>query len=474
MSLRLYDTAARQLRDFVPRVQGEAGIYYCGATVQASPHIGHLRPAVAFDVLRRWLERSGYAVTMIRNVTDINDKIFAKADDAGVPWWAWAARHEQQFTEAYDALGVARPTYEPHATAHITDMTALIDQLLATGHAYTTGEGDVWFDVRSFDDYGALTNQRLEDVTPEPEDDAEAAKRDPRDFALWKAAKPGEPATASWPAPFGRGRPGWHLECSAMATRYLGPEFDIHGGGLDLRFPHHENERAQSLAVGDPFARYWLHSAWITQSGVKMSKSLGNGLLAAQVLAETRPVVLRYAIVAVQYRSMLEWSPDTIAEAETTWDRLAGFVERATERVGDVPRDEIVAANLPTGFVDAMDDDLNVPAALAVVHEHLRGGNSALAENAPAETVRRLLVAVRAMLDALGLDPHDPQWAEVGGSSYAQVLDALVTAELDARAAARADRDFATSDAIRDRLAAAGVVVQDSAEGARWTLERRG
>lgn len=476
VSLRLYDTAARQLRDFIPRVPGEVGIYYCGATVQSSPHIGHLRPAVAFDVLSRWLERSHYNVTMIRNVTDINDKIFAKAHDAGVPWWAWAARHEQEFTEAYDALGVARPTYEPRATAHITDMIALIEKLLATDHAYVTGDGDVWFDVRSFNDYGALTNQRLEDVTPEQDDETEAVKHDPRDFALWKAAKPGEPETASWSAPFGRGRPGWHLECSAMATRYLGSEFDIHGGGLDLRFPHHENERAQSLAAGDPFARYWLHSAWITQSGVKMSKSLGNGLLASHVLAATRPVVLRYAIVAVQYRSMLEWSPDTIAEADTTWDRLAGFVDRATERLGVVERDDVTSAELPAAFIAAMDDDLNVPAALAVVHEHLRAGNSALADaSSAADTVaRHHLVALRAMLDVLGLDPHDPQWIQVDDSQYAHVLDALVTAELDARAAARADRDFATSDAIRDRLAAAGVVVQDSAGGARWTLERRG
>ncbi|ROS78791.1 cysteine--tRNA ligase [Cellulomonas sp. PhB143] len=476
MTLRLFDTAARQLRDFVPRTPGEVGIYYCGATVQAPPHIGHLRPAVAFDVLGRWLERSGCAVTTIRNVTDINDKIFARAAEAGVPWWAWAARHEQEFTAAYDALGVRRPTYEPHATAHVIEMIALVETLLASGNAYATGDGDVWFDVRSLPDYGALTNQRLDDLTPAPEDEAPVGtKRDPRDFALWKGAKPDEPATASWDAPFGRGRPGWHLECSAMATRYLGSEFDIHGGGLDLRFPHHENERAQSHAAGDPFARYWLHSAWITQSGVKMSKSLGNGLLASELLAKTRPVVLRYAIVSVQYRSMLEWSGDTVAEAEATWDRLAGFVDRASERVGDVPRDEVRGAELPTGFAAAMDDDLNVPAALAVVHEHLRAGNSALADGSRAAdaVARHHLVALRAMLDVLGLDPRHPRWTEGGDSTAAVALAALVEAELQARVEARGARDFATSDAIRDRLAAAGIVVQDSAGGVRWSLAER-
>ncbi|BDZ42633.1 cysteine--tRNA ligase [Paraoerskovia sediminicola] len=474
MTLRLFDTATRAVRDFVPRVPGEVGLYLCGATVQASPHVGHLRPAVAFDVLVRWLRRKGDRVTLIRNVTDIDDKILAKSAEAGEPWWAWAAIHEQEFTAAYEALGVSRPTYEPHATAHVTDMVALVERLLESGHAYATG-GDVWFDVRSWAGYGSLTNQRLEDLTPAGDDVPDGVKRDPRDFALWKAAKPGEPETASWPTPFGRGRPGWHLECSAMATRYLGEEFDIHGGGLDLRFPHHENEQAQSNAVGDPFARYWLHSAWITQSGVKMSKSLGNGLLVRELLAATRPVVVRYAIVSVQYRSMLEWGPDTLAEAEATWDRLAGFVERAQERVGVVPCEEVRDAELPTAFAAALDDDLNVPQALAVVHEHLRAGNSALADgSAAAVTVaRHHLVALRAMLDVLGIDPGSPQWAAADDSRYAQALDAVIAAEIEARAEARRAKDFATSDAIRDRLSAAGIVVQDSSDGVRWSLADR-
>jgi len=472
VSLHLYDTATRDVRAFVPLNPGEVGIYLCGATVQAPPHIGHLRPVIAFDVLRRWLERSGLRVTLIRNVTDIEDKILAKAAAAGVPWWAHAATHERMFTRAYDALGVIPPTYEPRATGHVPDMAELMQRLVDRGHAYSTGPGDVWFDVRSWPAYGELTRQRLEDLNPEPtgDDVAASAKRDPHDFALWKAPKPGEPETASWETAFGRGRPGWHLECSAMARRYLGDAFDIHGGGLDLRFPHHENEQAQSRAAGYGFAQRWMHCAWVTQQGVKMSKSLGNGLLVSELLAQAPAPVIRYALAAVQYRSMLEWSPDTLDEARTTWERLSGFVDRATERVGAVPAEEVAKAELPAGFVEAMDDDLNVPAALAVVHEHLRAGNSALAARDDA-AARVELVALRGMLDVLGLDPHDPQWAAGSDDSAARAaLESLVAAELDARVAARAAKDWATSDAIRDRLAAAGVVVQDSAEGARWTL----
>ncbi len=506
MSLRLYDTATRDVRDFHPITPGEVGIYLCGATVQSAPHIGHIRAGVAFDILVRWLRRSGFTVTLIRNVTDIDDKILAKSAAAGVPWWAWAAIYERAFTAAYDVLNVLPPTYEPRATGHVPEMTALMQLLVDRGHAYVSGPGQVWFDVPSYADYGSLTNQRdarrlggseavgtgagdggaagrrdqAADCAPatdgeieagqfasvDPADDADG-KRDPRDFALWKAPKPGEPETASWETPFGRGRPGWHLECSAMARRYLGDEFDIHGGGLDLRFPHHENEQAQSRAAGFGFARHWMHSAWVTQGGAKMSKSLGNGLGVTEVLATTKPVVLRYALGAVQYRSMLEWTDESAAEAEATWDRLAGFVTRATERVGDVGA--VGEVPLPEAFVAALNDDLNVPAALAVVHEHVRAGNTALAGGDDALT-REQVTAVRAMLDVLGLDPQDPAWVTAGDSRYASALDSLVSAELSARAQARADRDFATADAIRDRLEAAGVVVEDSPDGARWTL----
>ncbi|WP_250447979.1 cysteine--tRNA ligase [Actinotalea sp. C106] len=474
MTLHLFDTATRAARALVPLTPGQVRVYVCGATVQGGPHIGHMRMAVAFDVLVRWLRRSGLDVTLVRNVTDIDDKILTKSAEAGVPWWAWAQRFEREFTAAYDALGVLPPTYEPRATGHVTEMVELMERLVERGHAYVTGAGDVWFDVRSFPEYGALTNQRPEDLTP-ADDEADqpdgegSVKRHPHDFALWKATKPSDPATASWPTPYGRGRPGWHLECSAMAEKYLGETFDIHGGGLDLRFPHHENEQAQSRAAGHGFAQLWMHSAWVTQGGAKMSKSLGNSLMVASILEQAPAVALRYALTAVQYRSMLEYTPETLHEAEATWTRLAGFVERATERLGrSHDLDAVRTAPLPAGFTAAMDDDLNVPAALAVVHEHLRRGNTLLADGSD-EQVEAEVLALRGMLDVLGLDPV--QWGGAGQGSLAETaLDALVRAELDARARARAEKDWTTADAVRDRLAGAGIVVEDSPTGARWSL----
>ena len=465
MTLHLFDTATRAQSAFVPLHPGRVGIYVCGSTVQGSPHIGHLRTDAAFDVLVRWMRRSGLDVTVVRNVTDIDDKILAKAAEAGAPWWAWAMQHEREFAAARDALGLIPADYEPRATGHMTEMVELMVRLVETGHAYTTAEGDVWFDVRSYPDYGSLTNQRPEEAVLSSEDGS--GKRDPRDFALWKAVKAGEPETAAWPTPYGRGRPGWHLECSAMAQRYLGETFDIHGGGLDLRFPHHENEQAQSRAAGHGFAQRWMHSAWVTQGGTKMSKSLGNSLLVSTLLSQTSPVVLRYALTSVHYRSMLEWTPETVMEAEATWGRIAGFVDRAGEQV-DVGDAEVTAAELPGAFVAAMDDDLNVPAALAVVHEHLHRGNTALTDGDGGD-LRASLLAVRAMLDALGLDPV--AWHDQGTDRRVQdALDALVRATLDDRARARAARDWATADAVRDRLAAAGLVVEDSPTGARWSL----
>ena len=466
VTLHLFDTSARELTEVVPLQPGEVGVYVCGATVQGSPHIGHLRTDVAFDVLVRWLRRSGLRVTLVRNVTDIDDKILAKAEEAGVPWWAWALRYEREFAEARAALGVLPADYEPRATGHVTEMVDLMRTLVEKGHAYTTGDGDVWFDVRSWPGYGSLTHQRLDDLTPS-EDEGASGKRDPRDFALWKSPKPGEPPTAAWPSPFGAGRPGWHLECSAMARRYLGDAFDIHGGGIDLRFPHHENEQAQSHAAGLGFARTWLHTAWVSQAGEKMSKSLGNTALVPTLLRQTSPAVLRYALASVHYRSVLEWGPETVAEAEATWGRLAGFVRRAGELVPGV---DPASVELPAAFVAAMDDDLNVSAALAVVHEHVHRGNTAIADGDLADLAAAVAV-VRAMLDVLGLDPV--AWQATDGGAAGRALDALVGAELEARAAARAARDWATADAVRDKLAAAGVVVEDSPTGARWSLKEQ-
>lgn len=469
VTLRLFDTATRTERDFVPLETGKVGIYLCGPTVQSSPHVGHLRSAVAFDVLQRWLERNGQDVTMVRNVTDIDDKTLAKAADAGVEWWAWALRYEREFQAAYAAVGVRPPAAEPRATGHIPEIIALVQTLVENGHAYEL-DGSVYFDVHSFPEYGALTRQALEDLTPAPDAPADA-KRDPRDFALWKAHKAGEPETAGWDSPWGRGRPGWHIECSAMARRYLGREFDIHGGGLDLRFPHHENEQAQSRAAGDPFARMWMHSAWVTQSGAKMSKSLGNGLLVTEVLAHYPAPALRLALAQVHYRSMLEYSEQTMDDAAATWARLSGFIVRASDKVGAVTTEQVAAAPLPEPFVTAMNDDLGVPRALAHVHETVRAGNAALTAGDDTALATALL-SVRAMLDVLGLDPGAPEWSGAGAGSSAAMaaLDSMVRADIDARAEARAAKDWATADAIRDRLAAAGIVVEDGADGVRWSL----
>jgi cysteinyl-tRNA synthetase len=420
-----------------------------------------------FDVLRRWLERSGNQVRFIRNVTDIDDKILAKAAEAGQPWWAWAGHWERAFTAAYDALGVRAPTYEPRATGVVPDMVEFIARLMARGHAYTGNPGNVYFDVRSYPDYGSLTHQRLADLVSSEDEPEAQDKRDRHDFALWKAAKVDEPPDASWDTPWGRGRPGWHLECSTMALRYLGEDFDIHGGGIDLRFPHHENELAQSRAAGYGFARYWVHNAFVTQAGVKMSKSLGNTLLASELLKQAEPMVLRYVLTAAHYRSTLELSDSALPEAAAACERIVGFVRRAGERVGSGQPVEDLA--LPAAFVAAMDDDLGTAGGLAQIHDAVRRGNTALSDYQDEEALTALL-EVRGMLAALGMDPLADTWANPAESSSRaeSALGDLVESQLEARAAARTARDFATADAIRDRLAAAGIQVEDSPGGPRW------
>jgi cysteinyl-tRNA synthetase len=467
VSLRLYDTAARAVREFTPLRPGRASVYVCGLTVQGPPHVGHVRSALAFDVLRRWLAHSGFDVTYVRNVTDIDDKILAKSAAHSVPWWAWAYDNERAVTRAYAVLGLLPPTYEPRATGHIPEMVELMERLIGRGHAYAV-DGDVYFDVRSFPEYGALTGQKLDDLLPAADTDTDERKRDPRDFALWKSHKDGEPETASWPTPWGRGRPGWHLECSAMAERYLGPEFDIHGGGLDLRFPHHENEQAQSRAAGDGFARYWLHHGWVTLGGEKMSKSLGNTALVDEVVKRVRPVELRYYLLAPHYRSAIEFTDAALDEAGIAYRRLESFVRRAAERVGADAGNPVLCAD----FTNALDDDLGTPAAVAAIHEMVREGNTALSDGNDA-AVAGTLGSVRAMLGVLGLDPLDPQWA-TGGSDeqLTHVTDGLVSLALDQRQAARARKDFAAADAIRDQLTALGVTVEDTPQGPRWELTR--
>ncbi len=464
MSLRLYDTGTRTVRDFVPKSPGQASVYLCGLTVQSGPHIGHLRSGVNYDVLRRWLVHSGYRLRFIRNITDIDDKVLAKALEQDRPFWSIAYENELVLERAYRTLGVLPPTYEPRATGHIPEMHELIKRLIETGHAYVAddGSGDVYFDVRSYPDYGALSGQKV-DAMEAAADAPERAKRDPRDFALWKGEKKDEPADAFWPSPWGPGRPGWHIECSAMCWRYLGEEFDIHGGGLDLVFPHHENEIAQSRAAGLGFARYWVHHALLNLGAAKMSKSLGNviDLEALQALG-IRPVELRYYLSAPHYRSIIDYSEEALREAATAYQRVENFVAHAVERVGVVE-----PGDLPAEFVEAMDDDLNTSRAFAIVHDTVRAGNTALAEGGD---VAGALATTRAMLDVLGLDPLDPQWTVNGGTGLKSTVDGLVALALQQREAARVRKDWAAADAIRDQLKEAGVTVEDTPHGPRWSV----
>ncbi|MFS0732246.1 cysteine--tRNA ligase [Microbacterium sp. 1P10UB] len=473
MTLRLYDTQAQAAREFVPRVPGDVSVYVCGPTVQSGPHIGHLRGALSFDILRRWLAHRFGRVTFVRNVTDIDDKVLANATDAE-PWWALAYRMELAFTRAYSAIGILPPTYEPRATASIPQMLELIERLIEAGHAYAADEdsdaaGDVYFDVRSWGAYGSLTHQSLDAMEPAADADPRG-KRDPRDFALWKGAKPGEPSSATWTSPWGAGRPGWHIECSAMSRRYLGAEFDIHGGGLDLRFPHHENELAQSTAAGDAFARYWVHNGLVTVDGQKMSKSLGNFVLADDALRGRDPLVVRYALGAAHYRSSLDVTDRAFDEAESALERIRTFLERAERMLGTASW--LTVAPLPDAFADAMDDDLGVPQALAVIHDTVRAGNSALDEG-DRDAAARASIEVGRMVGILGINPLDPQWRASSDSAESAALETLVQTMIGQRAQARADKDWASADRVRDALTAAGIVLEDTPDATHWSFDGR-
>lgn len=465
--MRLYDTATRAVREFTPLVDGKVSMYVCGATVQSAPHVGHIRSGVAFDVLARWFRASGYEVTLVRNVTDIDDKILAKESVENRPWWAVAAHYEREFQKAYEILGCTPPTVEPRATGHITQMIELMQTLIERGHAYEA-DGDVYFDVRSFADYGKLSGQKIDDLLPAGDSEGESRKKDSRDFALWKSVKPGEP---SWPTPWGNGRPGWHIECSAMAQAYLGDEFDIHGGGLDLVFPHHENEVAQSKAAGQDFANFWLHNAWVTTAGEKMSKSLGNSLVVTEVAKRVRPIELRWYLASAHYRSNLEFSDSALQESAVAFQRIENFVERAAAIVGEV---ELTSAAINTDFAAAMNEDLNVPAALAVLHEVVGEGNTLLGKKADAAALTGCLTSVRQMLDVLGVDPLSPTWAD--NSNNAQqlesALDYFVQQSIAVRNAAKDNKNFEAADAIRDSLRNAGIALEDTSDGVRWNLEK--
>ncbi|GAA1487190.1 cysteine--tRNA ligase [Brachybacterium fresconis] len=477
VTLHLHDTATRTTPPLNPVREGAVSLYVCGPTTQGAPHLGHLRTFLAFDVLVRWLERGGREVTHIRNVTDIDDKILERSAEAGSAWWAWSLRFEREFQDVLDQVGNRRPTYEPRATGHVPEMIELMQRLIERGHAYADGNGSVYFDVSSLPTYGALTRQSLEAMqdageVPEP------GKRDRRDFALWKAAKPTEPETASWDTPYGRGRPGWHLECSAMSRKYLGETFDIHAGGLDLRFPHHENEQAQSHAAGYGFARRWMHAGVLTVDGLKMGKSLDNFVTAARALAEHPTPAVRLALVSGHYRATVEYNATAMREAEVVWERFSATAHRAAEHLAGerltAPDADLTGVELPADFIAALDDDLAVPEALAVIHHEQAALNSLLAEGGDHAAVAGGLGRLRAMLDVLGLDPLSAQWAgaaDTGGADHA-ALDALIRAQLSARAAARAEKDWGRADALRDALSEAGIRIEDGPDGARWSLEQ--
>ena len=472
--MRFYDSATSSIRDFEPVVPGEARIYYCGATVQGEPHVGHIRSALVFDQLARWMRYRGFKVTTVRNVTDIDDKILAKSVESAQStytgehpneqWWALAYRYEKVFAHAYATLGIDPPTYEPRATGHIPEMFELIQRLIDRGHAYPAldDSGDVYFDVRSWEQYGALTRQSVDDMQDSADADPRG-KRDPRDFALWKGYKEGEPLTAAWDSPWGRGRPGWHLECSAMAGKYLGKRFDIHGGGLDLRFPHHENELAQSTAAGDDFANFWMHNGMVTYEGEKMSKSIGNTISPVQMLQQARPLVVRYYLGSAHYRSVLDYRPTSLEEARVAIERVEAFLVATSELMAPDPQERRV----PQDFADALDDDMNIPRALAVLHEQTRAGNAALAAGADASEYAN---AVWAMANVLGLTSLMNLDGSGASGAEHQALDALIHTILEQRASARAEKDWATADRMRDVLAAAGITVKDGTQGSTWSL----
>jgi cysteinyl-tRNA synthetase len=464
-SIQVYNTLGRRVEPFRPLEDGVVGMYVCGPTVQSEPHVGHGRFAVAFDVIRRYLRWRGFDVTYVQNITDVEDKIIAAAAETGESTDELATRVAARFSEAFDALGVERPDHEPKATEHIDGMIAIIGRLIDRGLAYPETNGDVYFSVRTLESYGRLSGRNLDDLLSGARVEVDEFKHDPLDFALWKAAKPGEP---SWDSPWGPGRPGWHIECSAMSSEFLGDSFDIHGGGNDLIFPHHENEIAQSEgATGKPFATYWLHSGMVNLGGEKMSKSTGHIIGLAEAIERFGGIAVRLFYLRAHYRSPLEFSEDLVRDAKASLDRIGRVLERSEP--GGNPDPEVMSR-----FVEKMDDDFATPEALSVLFDAVREANRALDAGDDATGV---IDAVHEIVDVFGL-----RASTVGLDDLADALSSLATSVgaaagspedvleslLERRSAARSERDFATSDAIRDGLAEIGIVVEDTADGARW------
>jgi len=460
--MEIYSTLDRKRRAFEPRDEGRVGIYVCGPTVQAAPHVGHGRAAVAFDVLRRYLEWSGYEVTYVQNVTDVEDKIITVALEEGVDTKDVADRVYREFAEAYRLLGVRRPSVEPRATDHIDDMIEMTGRLIDEGHAYEAG-GDVYFSVRSYEPYGKLSRHNLDDLVSGARVEPGEHKRDPLDFAVWKGAKPGEPA---WDSPWGPGRPGWHIECSAMARRYLGDDFDIHAGGQDLIFPHHENEIAQSeAATGRPFARYWMHNGMVNLGGEKMAKSTGHVIDLLDALERWHPLAVRLFYLRTHYRKPLEFSESSLADAEASLKRLWAFRRRVAEPVEDLADEESIAR-----FRAAMDDDLDVAGALGVLFDTVREGNRLLDAG---EQAGRSVAAYDEIMSVFGLDEPTAGLDDLAvpladlAARY-DVPEQGVEGLIERRAQAREDGDLASADAIRDGLTAIGITLEDTADGIRW------
>jgi cysteinyl-tRNA synthetase len=472
VALQLHNTLTRRKEPFVPRDPGRVGIYLCGPTVYAEPHVGNLRPVVVFDVLRRHLTASGYQVVYVRNYTDVDDKIINAADHDPLQAFVVAEHWTRVYDQITAALGVLPPDIAPRASGHIPEMLALITRLVDAGLAYQVG-ADVYFAVGKWPEYGKLSGHDPAELQAGARVEVNPDKRDPLDFALWKGAKPGEP---TWSSPWGPGRPGWHIECSAMATKYLGRAFDIHGGGEDLIFPHHENEIAQSEgATGEPFARYWIHNAFLELKGEKMAKSVGNVVSPRELLRRHRGVVLRYALLGAHYRSPLEFSEEALADAAASYDRLATFATNAARALSGAgvpetpPTDGPADPASPRGrFQAALDDDLNVPAALAVLFDLVAEANPLIVrlergDAAAAADLRERFATFLGLAGRLGFTPLDDL---PDPAAFRPLLDLL----LDLRERARAARDFAAADAIRDRLASAGIRVEDRLGGPRWHL----
>jgi cysteinyl-tRNA synthetase len=472
VGLQLHNTLTKRKEPFVPRDEGRVGIYLCGPTVYGEPHIGNLRPVVVFDVLRRHLVASGYEVLLVRNYTDVDDKIINAAGHDPLRAFIVAEHWARVYDQITAALGVLPPDIAPRASGHVPEMLELITRLVDSGLAYQAG-GDVYFGVGKWPEYGKLSGRDLAELQAGARVGVNPDKRDPLDFALWKGAKPGEP---TWDSPWGPGRPGWHIECSAMAGRYLGAGFDIHGGGEDLIFPHHENEIAQSEgATGEPFARYWLHNAFLELKGEKMAKSVGNVVSPRELLRRHRGVVLRYALLGAHYRSPLEFSEEVLADAGASYDRLATFATNAARALGGASAAEpapVPAPAHPAGWRDrfqaALDDDLNVPAALATLFDLVAEANPLIAklERGDAGVAGGLRDRFATFLDLAGRLGFTPLDDLPDPAAFRPLLDLL----LDLRERARAARDFAAADAIRDRLADAGIRVEDRPGGPRWHL----